>query len=79
MTLVLMLLHISKKLIVLLQVEAGIINSSCFGFRGTGGGDGYLFFCYAPPKYCNALAHYKKTGTLQKTGGRITKKQKNTN
>ena len=71
-----------------MPTEAGISNGSCFGFRGTGGGYGYPFFCYAPQilvmrpffcnaplKYCNALAHYEKTGTLQKTGGCIMKQE----
>ena len=30
------------------------------------------FFCNAPLKYCNAPAHYEKTGALQKMNGCIT-------
>ena len=68
-------------------MNSAVSNGSCLGFQETGGGYRYPFFCYAPQilvmrpffcnvplKYCNALAHYKKTGALQKTGGRITKK-----
>ena len=31
----------------------GISKGSCFGFRGTGGGYVYPFFCYVPV-FCNA-------------------------
>ena len=67
--------------------EARISNGCCFVFRGTGGGYRYPFFHYTPQflvmrpffhnvplKYCNAPVHYEKTGTLQKTDGRFTKK-----